>query len=270
MWSTELQESSPVATARSATAPSVECGRGEGLPLISETRGRVEQVEERKAAAAWREAERRPTPPRDIGSEALDQAQSERGPPQMSAKAERVRMSKALAALRTLHGGLERRQNANLGKDRQERRSEVAMCESSRSPSLSVESWIFLTLFSKTSSQNSVGPIGTPKSSKPDEVEGISEGSGLGGWTELGGTNSKDFARLRCRPRAGPSCSTMWSAVARLSGEPHRVPSSRYQALMLREGTSCLIFSTIGWSATAKARGPRGSPCCTPHWLVMV
>ena len=57
-----------------------------------------------------------------------------------------------------------------------------------------------------------------------------------------GGINSKDLLWFRCSPRAGPSSSTMCREAARSSGEPTKMPSSRYQAL--RESPGTLLRAT--------------------------
>ena len=146
----------------------------------------------------------------------------------------------------------------------------MAICESSRSPSRSTAIPIFCTLSVIELSTNSGGPIGAPRKPKPSDVEGMSAGRGFGRAAASCGMNRRDFLLFRWRPRAGPSSSTIWRALARSAGVPQRVPSSRYQTLMLRVGTSLWIFSTMGCKARAKANGPRGSPCCTPHWLIIV
>ena len=83
------------------------------------------------------------------------------------------------------------------------------------------------------------------------------------GWDtdESGEAAINDLDRFRKRPLEGPSDSMIDTAEARLSKEPHRVPSSRYQAFIRRSGTSRLIRSIIGCKVKANPRGPRGSPC---------
>ena len=79
-----------------------------------------------------------------------------------------------------------------------------------------------------------------------------------------GGIKRRDLLQFRWRPKEGPSLPMMLSTVNKSSGRPHKVASSKYQLLIKRLGTSCLICSTIGCKVRAKPRGPRGSPCCTP------
>ena len=74
--------------------------------------------------------------------------------------------------------------------------------------------------------------MGELRRQKPPEVVGISEGSGLLMELSSAGMYSKDFDLFNCRPREGPSSSTILSALARSAAEPHSVPSSKYQALM--------------------------------------
>ncbi len=107
--------------------------------------------------------------------------------------------------------------------------------------------------------------MGQPRRVKPSLVVGMSEGRGLLEGSASSAMYRSDLARFSLSPRAGPSCSTILRAAAKSSGEPHRVPSSRYQALILSSCTSVLILSTIGWRVRAKPRGPRGSPCWTGY-----
>ena len=65
----------------------------------------MELIEERKAAAACREADLKFNPPRQTGREAFNQDLSDREPPVMSERADQMRPSKALAAFRILQGG---------------------------------------------------------------------------------------------------------------------------------------------------------------------
>ena len=104
-----------------------------------------------------------------------------------------------------------------------------------------------------------MGPKGDPNRVNPSETSGIFERRGS--TEKLAGAAISDLDRFRSRPRGGPM---MDRAAARSSSDPHRVPSSRYQALIKRPGTSRLIRSTTGWRASANPKGPRGSPCCTP------
>ena len=77
----------------------------------------------------------------------------------------------------------------------------------------------------------------------------------------------RDFPLFRNRPRGGPSVSMMERARASSSSVPQRVPSSRYHTFIRRPGTNSLIFLMMGWSTSAKPRGPNGSPCWTPQQL---
>ena len=96
------------------------------------------------------------------------------------------------------------------------------------------------------------------------------DGRGLQELSPSLGMKRRDFAWLRWSPLAGPSSSTILRALSRSFGVPHRVPSSRYQTLIFKLGTSSLIRSIMGWRVRAKPRGPRGSPCWTPLWLRIV
>ena len=98
----------------------------------------------------------------------------------------------------------------------------------------------------------------------------MSDGRGLQELSPSLGMKRRDFAWLRWSPLAGPSSSTILRALSRSFGVPHRVPSSRYQTLIFKLGTSSLIRSIMGWRVRAKPRGPRGSPCWTPLWLRIV
>ena len=61
--------------------------------------------------------------------------------------------------------------------------------------------------------------------------------------------------------------SIMLKAAWRSEREPQRIPSSRYQPLRLRPGTSSWILSMMGCRRMEKAKGPKGSPCWTPVQL---
>ena len=72
--------------------------------------------------------------------------------------------------------------------------------------------------------------MGQPRRHKPSrliEVEGI--GRHHFGWGQTRGI----LARLRLRPRDGPSLSTICNADVRASGGPMMVLSSRYHAFMV-------------------------------------
>ena len=92
-------------------------------------------------------------------------------------------------------------------------------------------------------SQKAEGPIGDPSRVNPSDVVGILQRRG---WNaeELDGAKTRHLALLRKRPREGPSDSMMVRAVAKSSGVPHKVPSSKNQAFIRRPGTSSLIFFT--------------------------
>ena len=94
-------------------------------------------------------------------------------------------------------------------------------------------------------SQKAEGPIGDPSRVNPSDVVGILQRRG---WDaeELDGAKTRHLALLRKRPREGPSDSMMVRAVAKSSGVPHKVPSSKNQAFIRRPGTSSLIFFTKG------------------------
>ena len=103
--------------------------------------------------------------------------------------------------------------------------------------------------------------VGHPRRVKPRRAMGMSERRVDWEASASGGMNNKDLLWFTCSPRAGPSSSTMRRATARSSGEPTKVPSSIYQALRERPGTSALIFSMNGWRVRANPKGPKGSPC---------
>ena len=56
----------------------------------------------------------------------------------------------------------------------------------------------------------------------------------------------RHLLRLRTSPLEGPSDSIMVRALSRSEGVPQMVPSSKYQVLMSRSGTSLLISSMRG------------------------
>ena len=88
------------------------------------------------------------------------------------------------------------------------------------------------------------GPMGQPKRVKPWRVMGMSDGRGEREASASTGMKRRDFARFS--PTEGPPSSIMLRAAARSSGDPIRVPSSRYHTLRVRPGTSALMRSTIG------------------------
>ena len=157
-----------------------------------------------------------------------------------------------------------------LGRERQERRSVISIWESSRSCSLFTAALIFSTLLLTEDSQKFAGPIGEPRREKPDLVIGISVGRGLLELSAFSGIKWRDLDLFNFSPLQGPSISSIFRAHIRSSAQPHKVPSSRYQALIIRFRTSLFILSTIGWSVKVKHRGPRGSPCWTPQQLRIV
>ena len=111
--------------------------------------------------------------------------------------------------------------------------------------------------------------MGQPRREKPPLVMGMPGGRRDWEASLWLGAYRRDLARLRWRPREGPSLSIMSSVAERPSGGPTRVPSSRYQAFKAREGTSALIRSMMGCRVRENPSGPRGSPCCTPQQLWM-
>ena len=106
-----------------------------------------------------------------------------------------------------------------------------------------------------------------PRRVKPHREIGISDGNGDWEASTSSGMKRRDLERLRWRLTEEPSFSMIPSAVMRSSGEPTRVPSSKYHVFKARSGTSDLIRSTMGWRERAKPSGPKGSPCCTPQQL---
>ena len=112
------------------------------------------------------------------------------------------------------------------------------------------------TLLRMTSSQKVGRPMGHPGRENPWHVTGMSEGSGEREASSSSGMKRSDLLRLRLRPSAGPSRSMMLRAAASWSGEPIRVPSSRYQEFKVRPGTCSWICLTMGWRVKAKPRGP--------------
>ena len=128
----------------------------------------------------------------------------------------------------------------------------------------------FFTLPRTVEAQKVGEPMGQPSRTKPSLVTGMSDGRGLRPKSSSLGMKSRDFALFRFSPLVGLSSSMMLIAFIKSSGDPQRVPSSRYHTLIRRLGTSRLIRSTIGWRAKAKPRGPKGSPCWTPQQLRIV
>ena len=158
-------------------------------------------------------------------------------------------------------GGQARSTKETLGSARQERRRVDSNCASSMSRRAPKETFNFCSLVLKCSSQKSGGPIGQPRRENPRRAMGMSGGRVDREASAPGGINSKDLLWFRCSARAGPSSYTMCRAAARSSGEPTKVPSSRYQALRESPGTSALSFSMRGWRVREKPSGHRGSPC---------
>ena len=160
-----------------------------------------------------------------------------RGQPAISEMASLMLLSKHLKASRMSSDGHVRRTYETLGKARQLRSRVLSICESCRSASLETISCTLHILFRKEASQNSAGPTGVPSKSNPPEATGTSQRDG---WEIL--TPSVVWMRhldlFRCRPCSGPSFSMRVRAAAMSLTEPQSVPSSRYQALTRRPGTS--------------------------------
>ena len=127
-----------------------------------------------QAAGAWRAADRRFNPPREQGRLAFNQAQSDRGPPEISSRASRTAALNADVAFRMTEGGHVRRAKLNLGRERQDPRRVVCSWESSRSTNRLRALWIFPTLSSAEDSQKQLEPRGTPRRQKPELVTGMS------------------------------------------------------------------------------------------------
>ena len=140
------QSGDSAAWARSGTT-SARCLEGEGWwSKISVIRDWDCSRELMKAEGAWRTADLILRPPREIGSEAFSQAQSDRGAPIRSDKASLISASKADVAWRMWGGGQDLKMKLNLGKERQNRSKVVSIWESSRSRSLDTANLIFSTL----------------------------------------------------------------------------------------------------------------------------
>ena len=84
--------------------------------------------------------------------------------------------------------------------------------------------------------------------------------------------NSSHLVKLIWIPRAGPNSSNRCTARSTAGRLPARTPSSRYQACSskLKQSSSASIVDTSLWRAKENNRGPRGSPCCTPHSEVIL
>ena len=154
-----------------------------------------------------------------------------------------------------------RRAKAIFGRLRQERKRVVYICESCRSCRLTSISWILLTLLQTEDSRKLGGPTGEPRSSNPSLVVSTPGGNTWSGRVASAGTNRRDLLLFKRRPREGPWDSIIVRAEQMSLGDSHKVPSSRYQALISKPGTSLLICSTTGWQST---RDPRGHPA-EPH-----
>ena len=139
-----------------------------------------------------------------------------------------------------------RRAKATLGTERQDLSRVVFICKTNRSGKQERAVSTFLTLLRITVSEKEGDPMGDPRRTNPSEVVGISGGRGLLAGEAPSGIYKRDLALFTWRPKAGPSLSIMVRAAWRSLAEPHRVPSSRYQALMTNPGTCSLIFSTRG------------------------
>jgi hypothetical protein len=114
-------------------------------------------------------------------------------------------------------------------------------------------------------------PIGIPRRSTPSaekrrETSGEKkeEDKAVG---SIEGHQSSHLPRLSSNPMAGAFDRRMAKALATSAIEPIKTPSSRYQVWRVSPGTEPAISCTMGWRARENRRGPRGSPCCTPHEL---
>ncbi len=74
----------------------------------------------------------------------------------------------------------------------------------------------------------------------------MTSGSGDVDASAEGGMKRRDLLLFKWRPTVEPSSSTILSADRRASGGPISVPSSRYHAFRVREGTSVLMRTAIG------------------------
>ena len=99
--------------------------------------------------------------------------------------------------------------------------------------------------------------MGLPRRVKPHREIGMSDDNGDWEASMSSGMKRRDLELLRWRPTEGLSLSMIPSAVMRFSGEPTRLPSSKYHGFKARLGTSDLMCSTMGWTERAKPSGPR-------------
>ena len=118
-------------------------------------------------------------PPRELGSDDFNQAQSDRGLPARSDRAALMVSSQWAVPCLMWSGGHALSKKETLGRARHERRRAVSIWESCRSDSLARDSFTFSTFVEKVLSQKEEGPIGQPRREKPPLVIGMSGGRGL-------------------------------------------------------------------------------------------
>ena len=74
-----------------------------------------------------------------------------------------------------------------------------------------------------------------------------------------------DMSDFRSHCVSARLCSRCSAAYARAGG-PSTVTSSR-KATKTQSGYSAATCCSVAWKASAKTKGPRGSPCCAPSQL---
>ena len=150
------------------------------------------------------------------------------------------------------------REYVSLGAARQVRVMPSESWGSSRRGNFSRHLVAFEMRLSRTLTENSVSPMGAPRSSKPlDAALGIETGMD----ENSTGAHNSHLLCLTLRPRCKPLEVMNSRALSKESSSPAQIPSSRYQQLRVRPGTSDLRDSTRECGVTAKMRGPSGSPC---------
>ena len=108
-----------------------------------------------------------------------------------------------------------------------------------------------------------------PRMSRLGQSEHLTEG-----WKEVLPIlpKSSHLVRLIWMPRAAPNSSIRCTAQSTAGRLPARIPSSRYQACnsKSKQPSSASILYTNLWRAKENSKGPRESPCCTPHSEVIL
>ena len=119
-----------------------------------------------------------------LGSDAFNQAQSDRGLPARSVRASLMVSSQRVVPCLMWSGGHALSEKDTLGRARHERRRAVSIWESCRFDSLARDSFTFSTRLEKVKSQKVEGPIGQPRRVKP--MVGMSGGKLLEGSASSG------------------------------------------------------------------------------------